>query len=199
MPRQWAVYEQNTTTLATAAFSAPGSDAARAAVRRDQSGARSRFRPNSADDHRPVPDAGALRYRALRRAEPRGDGRWKLAHDRAARRGRAARREQVNTFIERAGTFVGLIEVLMPDDAGARCRRCKASSTPSRIHQDAALRADRPDHAGVCQRQQPRRAARRDLEHADGRLLRDGRSRQLRADDGQRRAGAGRSAHAPTA
>lgn len=109
VPRQWGRYEQNTTTLASASFSAPGADSPAmtiAAIRLDsESGAI---------------DLGALldRYQAQVRPDTQtykeaaraamGDGSWRLD---GLRRGADGREEAVNTFVGRTGDVVGVIEI----------------------------------------------------------------------------------------
>ncbi len=127
----------------------PRQRAACAAVRGDQSGARGRFE-RIRHDHRPLPDADPRRYRALRRAEPRGDGRRKLAHDRLARRNR--RRHRADQHLHRARRDVHRL------DRSAHRRHDPAAFPPLQaivnIFHDPPRRpasADRPDDARLRQ------------------------------------------------
>ncbi len=114
VPRNWSVRMQNTVTLATAAFAAPedieplvsfavinlGRD-----LNVDDLGDiiqqyQTEIRPDS--DHYTEQDRQAM-----------GDGSWRLAGLRA---GVGGQTEQVNTFIERDGSFIGVIEAILPDN-----------------------------------------------------------------------------------
>ncbi len=118
VPRQWAVYDQNTTTLATAAFSAPGSTqpALLFAVINLGHEINSTEFGSLIDLYQTQVRSDTGRYVEQSR-EAMGDGSWRMTGLRA---GVGGSTEQVNTFIQRAGTFIGLIDVLIPDDAAQR-------------------------------------------------------------------------------
>ena len=136
LPRLWSVYAQNTTTLATAAFSAPGAEQPAllfAVINLGQTVDSSEF--------------GAIieRYQTQVRAdtghyveqsrEAMGDGSWRMTGLRA---GVGGVTERVNTFIEREGAFIGLIEVLVPADPAA-FEPLQAIINSFSIHDDAPL------------------------------------------------------------
>jgi hypothetical protein len=115
VPRTWAVYEQNTTTLATAAFSPPGSDHPAltvAVINLGRSLDTAEFGDllNRYQTHiRP----DLARYSEQSR-QAMGDGSWRMAGLRALAGGDW---QQVNTFIEQTGGFIGVIEAVIPADA----------------------------------------------------------------------------------
>jgi hypothetical protein len=141
-PRTWPVYEQNTTVLASAAFSPPSSDqptlhfavvnlgeridSARLGEIIDQY--QTQLRPDS--DRYTEVDRGAM-----------GDGSWRLTGLRHTVGGET---EQVNTFIQQTGSFLAVIEVLFPEDAGRRADLQTIVNTFS-INQQAALEPTTPD------------------------------------------------------
>ena len=114
LPRNWAVYAQNTVTLAAAAFSAPddseppvsiavvnlGLDVDSAALADFINEYQTQVRPD------------IERYTEQDR-QAMGDGSWRLTGLRTITGGGT---QQVNTFIERDGSFVGVVEVVMPED-----------------------------------------------------------------------------------
>jgi hypothetical protein len=114
VPRNWSVSMQNTVTLATASFAAPEDIEPRVSFAVINLG-----RDLTSDDLGDIiqqyqtevrPDAD--RYTEQDR-QAMGDGSWRLAGLREAEGGQT---EQVNTFVERAGSFLGVVEVVLPDD-----------------------------------------------------------------------------------
>lgn len=114
VPRNWSVNMQNTVTLATASFGAPEDIEPRVSFAVINLG-----RELTADDLGDIiqqyqtearPDAD--RYTEQDR-QAMGDGSWRLSGLRAAVGGDT---EQVNTFVERVGSFLGIVEVILPDD-----------------------------------------------------------------------------------
>jgi hypothetical protein len=115
VPRNWSVSVQNTVTLATASFAAPEEteplvsfavvNLGRDLTTNDLGDIIQQYQTEVRPD--------ADRYTEQER-QAMGDGSWRLAGLRAAVGGRT---EQVNTFIERAGSFVGVIEVVVPDNS----------------------------------------------------------------------------------
>jgi hypothetical protein len=114
VPRQWAAYEQYTTALASASFAPPDDDTPLLTV--------------SVVDLGQAIDAGAFgdvinRYQSQARPdietyteqnrEALGDGSWRIGGLRLSPSGET---EQVNTFIERDGSQLAIIEILVPDD-----------------------------------------------------------------------------------
>lgn len=117
VPRQWAVYEQNTTTLASAAFSAPGSDQPALVFAVINLG-----HELDSDEFGSVIDLYQTQVRpdtgeyAEQSREAMGDGSWRTTGLRDALGGA----EQVNTFIQHDGTLVSVIDVALPDDDAGR-------------------------------------------------------------------------------
>jgi hypothetical protein len=120
LPRNWSVYRQNTVTLAMASFAAPedseppmsfavvnlGQDLDSAALADVINEYQTQVRPD------------IERYNEQDR-QAMGDGSWRLTGLRTITGGRT---QQVNTFIERAGSFVGVAEVVIPSDASQMAR-----------------------------------------------------------------------------
>ena len=114
VPRQWAVFSQNATTLATASFSAPDSSAAQvtfAVLRLGQALNSSDF-GNLIDEYQHTLRPDATRYKEENR-QAMGDGSWRIDGLRQTAGGST---EQVNTFFERQDAFVGVIDVVVPAD-----------------------------------------------------------------------------------
>lgn len=113
VPRQWAVHEQNTTTLASAAFSRPGDDEPVLLV--------AVMRPSAADDSQAF---GQLiqQYQTQVRADvdrytehsrqAMGDGSWRVTGVRHSATGET---QPVNTFIQRSGPLFAIIDVIVGD------------------------------------------------------------------------------------
>jgi len=138
LPRNWSVFSQNTVSLASASFAAPGQiepSLSLAAVNLGQTvdaaalgdilnEYQTRIRPDA--DRYVEEDRQAM-----------GDGSWRLTGLRHAVGGRT---EQVNTFITRAGTFVGVVEVIIPDDTD-QMRTLQTIVNTFTLHPDAPLQA----------------------------------------------------------
>jgi len=118
LPPNWSTFSQNLTTLASTSFSAPNTDTPtiRVAV------------VNLGDDIQ-ANDMGELllqyqtqirpdvdRYTEQDR-ESFGDGSWRLTGLRTLAGGNT---QQVNTFIDRAGSLLAVIEVTLPNDTALR-------------------------------------------------------------------------------
>lgn len=112
LPRDWSVYEQNTTTLATAAFSAPGAEQPALMFAAINLG-----REVDANEFGGLIDLYQRQIRSdtghytEQNREAMGDGSWRMAGVRTAPGGGT---EELNTFLQRTGTLVGLIDVQMP-------------------------------------------------------------------------------------
>ena len=114
VPRNWAVHEQNTTTLAGAAFSRPGDDepALRVAV----------VAPSGVEDDSQAFSQLIQQYQTQVRADVEryteqdrqamGDGSWRMT---GLRRTAGGETQQVNTFIQRAGPLLAIIDIIVPD------------------------------------------------------------------------------------
>ncbi len=113
-PRNWAVHEQNTTTLASAAFSRPGDDEPSllvavvqpAGVEND-----SQAFSNLIQQYQTQVRADVERYTEQDR-QAMGDGSWRMT---GLRRSAAGETQQVNTFIQRAGPLLAIIDVIVSD------------------------------------------------------------------------------------
>ncbi len=118
VPRNWSVYEQNTTVLASASFSVPGSDepALRAAVINLGQALDSAGLGEAINRYQTQIRPDVLDYTEVNR-QAMGDGSWRLT---GSRRQAGGTTRAVNTFIEQSGTLVGLIEVTVPDDSAAQ-------------------------------------------------------------------------------
>ncbi len=118
VPRHWAVYEQNTTTLATAAFSIPGSDqpALLLAVINLGHEVDSNEFGDLINLYQTTVRSDTGRYVEQNR-QAMGDGSWRMT---GLRSGAGGDTEPINTFIEKVGSFIGLIDVVLPSDAAAQ-------------------------------------------------------------------------------
>jgi hypothetical protein len=113
IPRGWALHEQNTTTLASAAFSAPGDPEAAVIFGVINIG--------SELDELAFADL-ITRYQTQVRSdvdeyvessrEAMGDGSWRMTGYRRV----ASGFQPVNTFMQREGSLIGLVEVNVTDD-----------------------------------------------------------------------------------
>jgi hypothetical protein len=117
VPRDWAVTVVNTTTLAEASFSMPGGDvpALRFAVANLGRDITAQTLGDILDRYQSELHPDAAHYTEQSR-QAMGDGSWRLAGLYQAPGGFT---EQVNTFIQPAGTLVGLAEVRLPRAADA--------------------------------------------------------------------------------
>lgn len=115
VPRNWATFNQHTTQLASAAFSKPDSPQAALSVAVINLG-----------DPIAVSDLGDLmnEYQSLHRPDistyreqarqAMGDGSWRISGVRTLPN---TQTQQLNTFIQVAGTMLAIIEVALPSDA----------------------------------------------------------------------------------
>ncbi|MBZ0295224.1 MAG: DUF3426 domain-containing protein [Anaerolineae bacterium] len=118
VPRTWPVYDRNTTTLASAAFSLPNNDHPALTIAVINLG--ETLTPQDFDDLLEQyqtnirPDIN--RYTEQDR-QAMGDGSWRAS---GLRQGAGGDTEQVNTFFEQADGFIGVIDVVLPDDETQR-------------------------------------------------------------------------------
>ncbi|MBE2267331.1 MAG: hypothetical protein IAE80_03805 [Anaerolinea sp.] len=115
IPRNWALYEQNTTTLATAAFAAPGSTEPAllfAVINLGRELTSAEF-GDLLNLYQAQVRSDVGRY-AEQSRQAMGDGSWRITGLREIAPGTSL---AVNTFIQQAGTFIGLTEVVLPADA----------------------------------------------------------------------------------
>jgi len=118
LPRTWSLYEQYTTTLASAAFAPPGAEQPAlllAVIDLGRDIDTALFADLIGRYQTQVrPDVGA--YTEQHR-EAMGDGSWRFTGLRTLPGGAT---EQVNTFLLREGSHLGLIEVVVPEAAAAQ-------------------------------------------------------------------------------
>lgn len=139
IPRAWSAAVQNTTTLASAAFTPPGEDepTLRFAVinlgKPVDSAALGDFINDYQTAVRPH-DYDEINRQAM------GDGSWRLAGLQHNAGGIAL---PVNTFIEAAGSLVGVIEILIPSDV-TRFNDLQRSINTFEINPNAALEPTKP-------------------------------------------------------
>lgn len=114
LPRTWSLYEQNTTTLASAAFSAPRDEHVSLlfAVMNLGRDIDSQEFGNLITLYQSQIRSDVETYTEQNR-EAMGDGSWRMSGIRTVEGGGA---EAVNTFIIRQGTLVGVAEVVVPPD-----------------------------------------------------------------------------------
>lgn len=114
LPRSWALYEQNTTTLASAAFSSPDDEEPSllfAVMNLGREIDSAEF-GNLINLYQTQVRSDIESYTEQSR-EAMGDGSWRLTGLRTIEGGTT---EQINTFIEHEGGLIGVIEVVVPAD-----------------------------------------------------------------------------------
>ncbi len=111
VPRTWPVYAQNTTTLATATFAAPGADQPALSIAVINLGeALSLEALSDLLEHYQAnirPDASQYTEQSR---QAMGDGSWRMTGLRSTTGGET---EQVNTFIQQTGTLLGVLDVVI--------------------------------------------------------------------------------------
>ncbi len=115
VPRQWPVFTQNATTLAAASFSTPDSSDPLVTIAVINLGSRldgAAF-ADLIDQYQTTLRPDLSRYKEESR-QAMGDGSWRMT---GLRRTASGATQQVNTFMERSGGLLGLIEAIVPDDA----------------------------------------------------------------------------------
>lgn len=138
VPRNWSVYVQNTSTLASVTFSPPNSSEPllTAAVIRTQAPieatAFGEMMEQYQTTHRPD-----LRYYSEQDRQAMGDGSWRLSGYRTTAGGTP---QGINTFFEFAGSFVGVIDVVVSRDAALQSELQTAINT-FRVNPQADLQA----------------------------------------------------------
>lgn len=114
LPRSWALYEQNTTTLASAAFSSPDDE--------ETSLLFAVMNLGREIDSAEFGDLINLYQTQIRsdvetyteqNREAMGDGSWRMTGLRTTEGGST---EQINTFIEHEGALIGIVEVVVPTE-----------------------------------------------------------------------------------
>ncbi|MBL8161346.1 MAG: hypothetical protein JNJ61_05115 [Anaerolineae bacterium] len=138
VPRNWSVYAQNTTTLASAVFAAPGADepALRFAVINTGARIASSDLADILNRYQTQIRPDVRRYNEVSR-QAMGDGSWRLT---GVRRTAAGLTQQVNTFIQPIGSLLTVAEVIIPDD-GVGLEELQRSVNTFRAAEDTALEA----------------------------------------------------------
>jgi hypothetical protein len=145
VPRNWSVYEQNTTVVAGAAFSAPGADQAalQVAVMNTGQPAAAEALAAAIDRYQQQIRPDLTTYTEVNR-QAMGDGSWRMD---GLRRTAGGLTQQVNTFLQQSGTFLAVIEVLVESDA-ARMTELQHSINSFSINPNAALEVAEPTVLG---------------------------------------------------
>ena len=115
VPRQWSVYERNTTTLATASFAPPNEHVplvSFAVVRLPDVPLNGPAINTLLNDYQTRIRPDAQRYQEQNR-EAMGDGSWRMTGLRQISGGTS---QPINTFIQFEGDLIGVIEVIVADD-----------------------------------------------------------------------------------
>lgn len=115
VPRNWSVYEQNTTVVASASFSPPGEDqpALQFVVMNTGKPADSASFAALMDRYQQQIRPDVTYYSEVSR-QAMGDGSWRISGVRHLPGGLS---QPLNTFIQQSGTFLSIIDVLITSDA----------------------------------------------------------------------------------
>lgn len=115
VPRNWSVYEQNTTVVASASFSPPGDDqpALQFVVMNTGNPADSATFAALMDRYQQQIRPDVTYYSEVSR-QAMGDGSWRISSVRHLPGGLS---QPLNTFIQQSGTFLSIIDVLITSDA----------------------------------------------------------------------------------
>ncbi len=115
VPRNWSVYEQNTTVVASASFSPPGDDqpALQFVVMNTGKPADSASFAALMDRYQQQIRPDVTYYSEVSR-QAMGDGSWRISGVRHLPGGLS---QPLNTFIQQSGTFLSIIDVLITSDA----------------------------------------------------------------------------------
>ncbi len=136
VPRHWPVFTQHATTLAAASFAPPDSGRpllTLAVINVGETPDAAEFGAMIDSFQQQIrPD---IRHYKEEDRQAMGDGSWRITGLRAAPGGET---QQINTFIERAGSYIGIAEVIVPDDP-ALAAELQTSLNTLRINPEAAL------------------------------------------------------------
>ncbi len=115
VPRNWSVYEQNTTVVAASAFTPPGEDqpALEFAVMNTGQPSNSSTLAALLDRYQQQIRPDVTYYSEISR-QAMGDGSWRISGLRHLSGGLT---QPLNTFIQQSGTFLSIIDVLINNDA----------------------------------------------------------------------------------
>ncbi len=136
VPRYWSLYEQNTTTLATAAFAAPGTNEPAllfAVINLGREVSSSEF-GDLLNLYQSQVRSDVGRYTEQSR-QAMGDGSWRLTGLREIAQGTT---QAVNTFIQNAGTFIGVTEIVL-DSTSTDATLLQTIVNTFIIHPDAPI------------------------------------------------------------
>lgn len=145
VPRLWSSYVQDTTSLASAAFSAPGDSVPTIQVSVMNPGRR--FTPTELNTFMQTyqsalrPDAS--RYHQVDQ-QAMGDGSWRLTGLQQT----AGRTQPINTFIQQTGTLLSVLEVKLP--ASGPSPELEAIINSLVVNPDATLEAAEPTVLAVA-------------------------------------------------
>ncbi len=138
IPRNWSVYTQNTTTLATATFAAPDSiqpEITIAVIKLgetlDSSGFSDLLNLYQAQIRSDVGKYTEQSRQAM------GDGSWRMTGLRETAGGET---EQVNTFIEQSDNLLGVIDVILPGDT-SQIADLQGIINTFQLHEETGLQA----------------------------------------------------------
>jgi hypothetical protein len=136
VPRSWPVFTQYATTLASASFAPPDTIAPLltvAVINLNQQPDAAAF-STWIDEYQREIRADAAHYKEENR-QAMGDGSWRMTGLRTIPGGET---RQINTFMERAGNSVGILEITLPQDAALTAALQDAINT-FQINPDSAL------------------------------------------------------------
>ena len=138
VPRNWPVFTQHATTLAAASFAPPNTAEPLLTM-----SVTNLAQPLDASNFGELIDRyqqeirpDLTRYKEESR-QAMGDGSWRMT---GLYQGAGGQTRQINTIIERSGSFVGVVEVTLPDDTMLQTQLQTAINT-FQLNPDAALEA----------------------------------------------------------
>lgn len=142
VPRNWARYEQNTTVVASAAFSAPGEEqpSVMFAVVNAGEALNSAAFATFLDRYQQQIRSDVSYYTEVNR-QAMGDGSWRISGIRNNAGGFAG---QINTFIQQTGTFLSVMDVLVSADT-ARMNQLQQIINTFTVNTSAALEPTDPN------------------------------------------------------
>ncbi len=147
VPRNWSLYEQNTTVVASAAFSPPGDDqpAVEFAVMNTGQPLDSATFGTLIDRYQQQIRPDVTYYAEVSR-QAMGDGSWRMSGVRHSPGGLG---QPVNTFIQQTGTFLSVIDVLVSTDANRMTQLQQIVNTFT-VNPAASLEASDPKVLGYA-------------------------------------------------
>ena len=142
VPRNWSVYEQNTTIVASAAFSAPAENepAVRFAVLNTGDSIDSSELASIMDQYQKQLRPDAVSYTEVNR-QAMGDGSWRLTGLRTTVGGLT---QQLNTFVQQLDGYLGIAEVIVDSDS-ARTAQLQQIINTFTLNTQALLESAEPE------------------------------------------------------